>query len=244
MKILRLEAWLPDTYRPDAPVVLMGRNGRPRNRITLPGHGAGVKPPNTGLTYPADPPTPEEMLRLIAACPNTKAGVRNRALITVLWRSGLRISEALDLLPHHVDFNARTITVMSGKGGKRRTSGTDAGALAEVSRWLMERARLPIDQARSPLFCTIQKPGVGGHLHDAYVRTALKKLAVEARIPKRLAPHQFRHAHAVELAREKTPIRLIQLQLGHASLATTATYLSSISAVDVVEVIGAREWPS
>lgn len=239
LPLIRVD-WLDESPAP----VLMGRNGRPRTSVTLAGHGKGIRPKNYGARFPADPPTAEEILRILDACGDDTTGVRNRALLTVLWRSGLRISEALALRPHHINFDARTVVVMAGKGGRRRTSGIDAGALAEVSRWLWLRGRLPIDQIRAPLFCTVQRPGVGGTVNSAYVRSRLHELAAIARVPRRVAPHQLRHAHAVELAREKTPVRLIQLQLGHSSLATTATYLSSISADDVVEVIAAREWPS
>lgn len=224
--------------------VLMGRNGRPRAAVTMPGHGKGQRPLNYGLRFPADPPTADEVLRILDACDDTTTDIRNRALFTLLWRSGLRVSEALALRPHHVDFTASTVTVLAGKGGKRRVSAIDAGGLAEVSRWLFERARLPIDQVRAPLFCTVQQPGVGNLVHPAYVRDRLHLLAERARVPRRVAPHQLRHAHAVELAREGVPVHLISRQLGHSNLATTATYLSSISAADVVELISARVMPS
>lgn len=116
--------------------VLMGRNGRPRAAVTMPGHGKGRRPLNHGLKFPADPPTSDEVLRILEACDDTLTDRRNRALFTLLWRSGLRVSEALALLPHHVDFDASTVTVLAGKGGKRRVSAIDAGGLAEVSRWL------------------------------------------------------------------------------------------------------------
>lgn len=240
LPMMHVDRWFED--KPAAPA-LMGRNGRPRQACTLPGHNAGVTPKNAGMRFPADPPTADEVLRILAACDDSPIGVRNRALITLLWRSGLRISEALALLPHHINFDASTVTVLSGKGGKRRVSAIDAGGLAEVSRWLFERARLPIDHVRAPLFCTVQRPGVGNTMHSAYFRDRLHQLAMVAKVPRRVAPHQLRHAHAVELAHEKVPIHLIQRQLGHASLGTTATYLSGISAADVIDAISVRQWP-
>jgi hypothetical protein len=63
----------------------------------------------------------------MGACDGSKSGVRNRALIVFLWRTGLRISEALDLKTHHVDFDAKTVVVLKGKGSKRRTVGIDQG---------------------------------------------------------------------------------------------------------------------
>src|SRR4051812_15623609 len=70
---------------------------RYRSPITLKGHNVGQKPPNWGKRYPATPPTTEEMLRILDAAWDprttpTKRGIRNRALLATLWRSGLRVS--------------------------------------------------------------------------------------------------------------------------------------------------------
>lgn len=102
------------------PVPKADVGGRRLSPICIKGHNAGKKPPNWQKRYPASPPTPEEMLRILAQCDvSTKRGARNRALLTTLWRSGLRISEALALLPHEIDFQHHTVTVMSGKGGRK-----------------------------------------------------------------------------------------------------------------------------
>lgn len=242
VQVVQFEAWYEDTYQPDAPVVLMGKNGRPRNKITLPGHGAGIKPPNTGLTFPPEPLTAAEVLRMLDACAVTKAGVRNRALIALLWRTGLRVSEALDLRPHHIDFAAKRVTVLHGKGDKRRTVGIDVGALLAVQSWLLERATLGV-KPTAPLFCTIQRPGIGGLMHDAYIRAFLHKLGELVRIEKRVHPHGFRHTLACDLIREGFSITDVQNQLGHSSPATTAIYLRGLGADEAFERVAAREWP-
>lgn len=248
VKILRLETWLPDTYRPDAPVVIMGKNGRPRNPITLIGHGKGRAPRNKGMTFPPEPLTPAEALALLAVIdPTTRAGVRNRALIALLWRTGLRISEALDLRPHHVDFGARRVTVLHGKGDKRRTVGIDDGGLVAVQPWLLEREILlravPDRAATAPLFCTTQLPGRGGRMHDAYVRTVLHKYGKLAAIPKRVHPHGLRHSIACDLIKERFGITDVQAQLGHSNVATTAGYLRGLGADEAFEKVAERQWP-
>lgn len=221
----------------------MTDTGRYLSPICRPGYRKGQKPPNWRKRYPASPPTPDEMLSILDLCDiNTKRGVRNRALIATLWRSGLRISEALALLPHEVDFTNHTVTVMKGKGGKRRVSGIDGGGLLEISRWLLVRAALNVPEG-SPLFCTVNRPTAGNPVHPAYVRTLLRTLRVRAGVPHRVAPHQLRHAHACELARERIPVPLISRQLGHGNVGTTATYLASISNEEVVEAVSARPWP-
>jgi integrase len=237
--------WIPDRLRSDClPVVASSTAvGRRLSPICQPGYRQGLKPPNFGKRYPASPPTTEEMLRILALCDiSTKRGVRNRALLCTLWRSGLRISEALALLPHEVDFQNFTVTVMSGKGGKRRVSGIDKYALVEVSRWLMCRAMLEVPEG-SPLFCTVNAPTQGNPVHPAYVRGLLRTLRVRAKVPHRVAPHQLRHAHATELARERVPVPLISRQLGHSNISTTATYLASISPQEVIDVIALRPAP-
>lgn len=237
--------WLHERRRGDCLPVPASSTavGRRLSPICQPGYRKGLKPHNYGKRYPASPPSTEEMLRILDLCDiSTKRGVRNRALLVTLWRSGLRVSEALALLPHEIDFQNFTVTVMKGKGGKRRVSGIDRYALAEVSRWLMCRAMLNIPDG-SPLFCTVNFPTQGNPVHPAYVRTLLRTLRVRARVPHRVAPHQLRHGHAVELAREDVPVPLISRQLGHSNVATTATYLAGISPQEVIDVISARPAP-
>ena len=217
-------------------------DGRYRNPILEPGYRKGQSPPNKGKTYPAEPLTPGEVLRLIAECPTGKIGDRNRALIVVLWRSGLRISEALALLPHHIDYQACTVTVLKGKGGKRRTSGIDRGALDLLQPWLERREKLDLP-AGSPLFCTASKPNPGRPLFSAYVRELLHELGEKAGIEKRVHPHGLRHTLACDLVREGVPVHLVQRQLGHSNLGTTATYLQGIAPFEVIDVISMRSLP-
>src|SRR5664279_3617008 len=113
-------------------------------------------PGNKGRKFPAEVLTEAEVASLLRAC-SSKAptGIRNRALIAALYRGGLRISEALALFPKDVDATAGTITVLHGKGDKRRTIGLDAGAFAVLARWLDRRAALGIN-GRYRIFCTLK----------------------------------------------------------------------------------------
>lgn len=231
--------WLEDV----AAVALMGRNGRPRSAITLPGHGKGRKPGNWGKTYPAEPLTNEEALALIAVIPgDTRAGVRNRALITLLWRTGLRVSEALDLKPHNVDYENRRVTVLKGKGSKRRTVGIDIGALGALQPWLLERAMLGVP-SDAPLFCTIQRPGIGNRMTSAYVRAAMHKYGRIAGIPKRVHPHGLRHSLACALIKEGFSLAHVSAQLGHSQMSTTCVYLRGLGADEAFEAVAERSWP-
>lgn len=83
------------------------------------GSKPGQAPANKGRSFPVEPLTRPEVERLLQQCSTRSAtGVRNRALLTVLWRAGLRIAEALDLKPPDVDYTAGTVRVLRGKGRK------------------------------------------------------------------------------------------------------------------------------
>ena len=111
-------------------------------------------------------------------------GVRNRALIAVLWRCGLRISEALQLELRDVDLQAGTVRVRHGKGDRSRTVGLDEQTTALMARWLDRRRKLGAG-ARAPIFCTLQ----GGRLDSSYVRRLLPRLARKAGIDRRVHAH-------------------------------------------------------
>lgn len=197
-----------------------------------------MTPANKGLKLPAEPLTTDEVKLLIRACSKrSPSGIRNRALIVVLYRAGLRVSEALKIMPKDLDFESSTIRVLHGKGDHARTVGLDAGAWAIVQLWLDRRSAMGISN-RQPVFCTLE----GGRMATSYVRNLMPRLGNKAGILKRVHPHGLRHTFAYELAAEKTPINIIQAQLGHASLSTTNRYLNRLNPVAVVEAMKARSW--
>lgn len=89
----------------------------------MPGFHRGRPPRNRGLRYPADPPPVEEVVAVIRVAGESAYGLRTRALIVMLWRAGLRISEALALAESDLDRDRGAILVRRGKGGKRREVG-------------------------------------------------------------------------------------------------------------------------
>lgn len=206
--------------------------------VTDKGHHRGRVAPNRGRTFPLEVLTEDEVRALIRACSNrAPTGIRNRALITAMYRGGLRLGEALALKPKDIDSSQGTITVLHGKGDRRRMVGLDPGAMAIVIRWVERRKQLGMG-GRAPLFCTLdEKP-----LKPSYVRTMLARQASKVDIEKRVNPHALRHSHAYELMFEAVPVPIIQQQLGHASLATTDRYLRHLAPKDVVEVMQRREW--
>ena len=98
---------------------------RRRSPATMPGYHAGRVPRNKGQLYPADPPTVGEIIAVMRQTADDRHGARLRALIVVLWRSGLRLQEALSLGERDLDARRGSLLVRSGKGGRRREIGMD-----------------------------------------------------------------------------------------------------------------------
>jgi integrase len=183
--------------------VLLDAAGRRRSPATLPGYHAGRPPRNKGMRYPADPPTIDEIVAVMRHTADDRHGWRLRAMIVVLWRAGLRIHEALALAEHDLDSRRGSLLVRHGKGGRGREVGMDEWGWEQLRPWLDARAELPV----GPLFCIIDGPTRGRPWSGAAVRGDLRRLAAEAGVRRRFAPHQLRHAHALELAREGVPLR-------------------------------------
>ena len=179
----------------------------------------------------------EEIDRLLRACSKrAPSGRRNRALIAVLWRCGLRLGEALALTPKDIDLQEFVIRVQKGKTGKR-VVGLDLSTALLIDQWLVSRKKLGTPTKR-PLFCTLS----GGPLDQSYIRHLLPRLARKAGIEKRVHAHLFRHRFATDLIREGADLITVRDLLGHASAATTQVYLSRIGASGAVEFARRREW--
>ena len=189
-----------------------------------------------GLKLPPEPLSIAEVNTLLKQCGSQcSTGIRNRALIVTLWRAGLRISEALGLLPKDIDAAQCTIRVLKGKNKKSRVVGIDPSAISVIQRWLDRRIGLGIG-TRSPVFCTLK----GSPIATAYVRNLMKRLSRAAGITKRVHAHGLRHTCASELLEERTNIGEISKQLGHSDISTTARYLDHIKPLAVLETMRNR----
>jgi integrase len=219
---------------------LLDARGYRRSPATIPGFHAGRVPRNRGRRYPADPPSNEDLLKLLRGCPPTPTGRRTSAIIILLWRSGLRIGEALMLEERDLDLRSGAIVVRRGKGGKRRIVGMDPWGWHQIEPWLEVRHRLP----PGPVFCVVHGPTAGRHLTPSAVRQSLREIARAAGVRRRIAPHQLRHRHAVDLVKEGVPVHILQRQLGHTNLAVTTIYLSSVAPEEVLATALQRPAPT
>lgn len=175
-----------------------------------------------------------EVRALLGACSRrAPTGVRDRALITLLWRSGLRISEALDLRPRDLKLGAAepTVQVLKGKDENQRAVGLPSDAVDALARWLDVRASLGLARRHSA-FCTLQ----GTRLQATQVRSMLNRRAKRAGLGDvRVHPHAFRATLAVELVREGRSIPAVRDVLGHTNIATTDAYLRRVFPKDALD---------
>ena len=165
--------------------------------------------------------SPGEAERLIeAAAGTTPRALRDRALVEVMYGSGLRVSEALGLHRRSVDLDERLVRVL-GKGSKERIVPFGRPAVDALRRYVaMGRPHLDV-RSRPELFLNAR----GGPLTRAGAFLILRRLAEKAGLePLRVHPHLLRHSFATHLLEGGADLRSVQEMLGHADLSTTELY--------------------
>jgi site-specific recombinase XerD len=146
---------------------------------------------------------------------------------------------ALALSESDLTAGAAHCSFAAAKGGRRREVGMDEWAWEQLDPWSAVRLELPV----GPLFCVISGPTRGRPWSAAAARTQLRRTAAAAGVRRRFAPHQLRHAHAVEMAHEGVPLIVIQRQLGHRNLGITSIYLQGIDNAEIIDTVHARRAP-
>lgn len=165
---------------------------------------------------------PGELRALFQVCAADRmpAGVRDAALLAVLYGGGLRRSEVVALEVADYDADADSLTVRAGKGNKARLCYTAEGSQPKLLAWLALRGA-----AAGPLFCPIRKDGtlvVRGMSADA-VRKLLRKRAKEAGVAA-FSPHDLRRTMISDLLDAGADLSTVQQLAGHAQVQTTARY--------------------
>lgn len=168
--------------------------------------------------------TIDEVNALIA-CADTGdiLGLRNRAMMELLYGSGLRVSELCTLERRRVNLEEKYLTV-SGKGSKERMVPMSENAVEQLRAYLLERERQHADPAPGEedyLFLNRR----GKHLTRVMVFYIVRDLAEAAGIKKTISPHTLRHSFATHLLEGGANLRAIQQMLGHESIGTTEIYL-------------------
>lgn len=162
----------------------------------------------------------DELAALLDSCDSSQAsGVRDRAILEVLYSTALRVGELCALNLDDVDRERGTVSVWRGKGGKDRKVPIGSIALTALGRYLAS-VRRPARLGDPALFLGER----GGRLSPSVVETMIHRRVEAFGIKKRVYPHLLRHTCAVHLLENGADIRYIQALLGHASLRTTQRY--------------------
>jgi integrase/recombinase XerC len=172
-----------------------------------------VRSPRLGRRLPSFLPK-DEATQLLDAEPAGAAGLRDRALVELLYASGLRVAECCGLDLEDLDEGRRTVRVV-GKGDKERVVPVGETALEALAAYLAMRGR-----ARGALFRNAR----GGRLTTRSALRIVKGLARRAGLGQRVTPHTLRHSFATHMLGEGADLRLIQELLGHSRLSTTQRY--------------------
>ena len=160
--------------------------------------------------------TPEQINRLLDFKPSSLIEIRDLAIIELMYSSGLRVSETVNVDIQDFEENKDFLRVI-GKGSKTRLVPLGRFAISAINNWLEERKKITSDDGA--LF--INK--AGGRLTTRSVQLRLKKLAVKQGLPP-INPHMLRHSFATHMLESSGDLRSIQELLGHSSLSTTQIY--------------------
>lgn len=156
---------------------------------------------------------------------STPQGLRNKAILEVLFSTGLRVSELVKLNRDSINLERREFGVI-GKGGRHRVVFLSQSATEWLARYLKER-----QDSFVPLFIRyggkkveLDKTGEGLRLTARSIQRIVEKYAQKARLPIKITPHGLRHSFATDLLSAGADIRAIQEMLGHKNISTTQIY--------------------
>jgi integrase/recombinase XerD len=191
-----------------------------REGVTPRDPAVGVPHPRLPRSLPRPLPVDDVRRLLEAPDPSSPAGLRDRAILELLYGSGLRISELTGLDVDDVDVGSGSLRVL-GKGGKEREVPLGSFASTAVSSYLTRgRPALATGATRGALFLNAR----GGRLSRQSCARALGRYVRLAGIDRRVTLHTLRHSFATHLLEGGADVRVVQELLGHASVATTQIY--------------------
>lgn len=179
-----------------------------------------IEAPKLGRKLP-DTLTEEDVEALLAAPDlDTALGLRDRAMLELLYAAGLRVSELVGLTSAQLSLLQGLVRVM-GKGGKERLVPMGEEAIAWLQRYLNHsRPVLAKERVCDEVFITNRGKGMTRHAFWHII----KRYALAAGINKHLSPHTLRHAFATHLLNHGADLRVVQMLLGHSDLSTTQIY--------------------
>lgn len=175
----------------------------------------------------------EEINALVSAIDlSTPEGNRNRAIIEMLYGSGLRVSELVGLRLSDM-YRSEGYMLIRGKGSKQRLVPISPEAEKWFQFWMQDRCHLAIHPEDVDIAFLNRR---GGHLTRAMIFTIIRRLAAAAGIQKTISPHTLRHSFATHLLQNGADLRIIQQLLGHEDITTTEIY-THVSIQDLRQAI-------
>jgi len=164
---------------------------------------------------------------------STRTGIRDRAIMEVLYATGIRLNELLTVEVYHVDLADNVLYIRKGKGRKQRVVPLGKTATTWLREY-MEKIRGYYARKR-PKQRRLFLLNTGDAMTPAGLRSNLRKYRIQANIPKPVSPHTFRRTCATHLLQNGADIRYIQKLLGHRRLSTTRTY-TKIMPIEVKKI--------
>ncbi len=198
-----------------------------------------IETPEQPFRLPRTVLTQDEARRLLNSTPIHKPrDIRDRAIIEVLYATGIRRAELLGLTIYDADLQTATLRIERGKGGRTRLLPLTVGACAALKLYLsIARPRYAVATSNPALFISSRS---GQPLSDNNVVRIVRKATKRAGISKHTTPHTLRLSCATHLLQERADIRLIQKLLGHKRLSTTEMFLTFIRCLTSFEVASGR----
>ena len=184
--------------------------------------------------------TEDEIKRLISSVNlDSEFGQRNKTIIEVLYGTGIRVSELIELKLSNIFFK-ESILKVTGKGNKERFVPLGKIALIEIKKYLNNRDKLKINSKFSDILFLNR---YGRQLTRSMIFKVINDSSKNAEIDKKISPHTLRHSYATHLLKNGADLRTIQLILGHESITTTEiyTHLDTFHLEDVLKKYHPRE---
>ena len=179
-----------------------------------------LESPKIGLRLP-EVLTVQEIDNIVAAIDLSKPeGQRNKTIIEVLYGSGLRVSELINLQLSKI-YMDEAYMLVEGKGSKQRLVPISPQAIRQLQLWKIDRNELNIQKGSEDILFLNRR---GAKLSRDMIFKIVKELATQAGIRKNVSPHTFRHSFATHLLENGANLRAIQQLLGHESITTTELY--------------------
>ncbi len=160
----------------------------------------------------------DQTVQLVEIKEEDSLAIRDKAMLELIYSSGLRLAELISLNLNDIDFNDRILTV-TGKGKKTRSVPVGQHAIKAIKRWLKIRTAM-VNESEQALFISNR----GKRISPRSVQQRLKQWAIKQGLPNHVHPHMLRHSFASHLLESSGDLRAVQELLGHADISTTQVY--------------------